>query len=124
MRRRIAVLPGSCVLRTEGDPPMSDLSLEDQNFAKRQTELIAFHPRGDEYVGEIILQIKPSRGGLPHLTPLNRLIGLYASGVTAGGGTRLPTGIGVMGIGDELDKKGTGVFGRGTTGVFGEARDP
>ena len=107
---------------------MSDLSLEDQNFAESQTELIASHDPGDDYIGEIILQIRPvlTRDKLRDsdlFTPLNRLTGLQAQGKHESGGAIGQSGIGVMGIGDGERQgriTGIGVFGQGSTGVRGE----
>ena len=96
---------------------MSDLSLEDQNFAERQTELIAEHDAPDDFVGDVILEVRPAFRDDDHFPPLQRLTAVQAFG--ANNPTTQDGGIGVVGVGAS-DHSGIGVKGIGTTGVRGE----
>jgi hypothetical protein len=97
---------------------MSDLSLEDQNYAEAGTELIAEH-EDEDFGGEVILEIRPAFRDEDHLAPLQRLTALEAIG--SNNTTTQEGGIGVQGIG-AADHSGTGVNGIGLTGVRGESK--
>jgi hypothetical protein len=98
---------------------MSDLSLEDQNYAEAGTELIAEHDPPDDFGGEVILEIRPAFRDEDHLAPLQRLTALQAIG--SNNPTTQDGGIGVQGIGAP-DNSGIGVKGTGLTGVRGESK--
>jgi hypothetical protein len=97
---------------------MSDLSLEDQNFAEAQTELIAEHDAPDDFTGDVILEIRPAFRDEDHFAPLQRLTAVQAFG--ANNPTTQDGGIGVLGFGTQ-DHSGIGVKGIGNTGVRGES---
>jgi hypothetical protein len=96
---------------------MSDLSLEDQNFVARQTELIA-ELEENVFEGDCILEVRPAFRDEDHDEPQ---VGLTA--IRAFGDNKHATqdgGIGVLGIGAK-DNSGIGVKGIGKTGVLGES---
>jgi hypothetical protein len=103
---------------------MSDLSLEDQNFAVGQTEWIAENDDGDDFVGDIIAQVRValSRDSPDHFPPCHAMTAIQGIGQRA---NDTDQGVGVHGIGDaETDGSptGTGVLGFGLTGVRGESQ--
>jgi hypothetical protein len=96
---------------------MADLSLEDQNFVVRQTELIA-ELEENVFVGDVILEVRPAFRDEDHDEPQ---VGLTA--IRAYGDNKHATqdgGIGVLGIGAK-DNSAIGVKGIGKTGVRGES---
>jgi hypothetical protein len=96
---------------------MADLSLEDQNFVVRQTELIA-ELEENVFVGDVILEVRPAFRDEDHDEPQ---VGLTA--IRAFGDNKHATqdgGIGVLGIGAK-DNSAIGVKGIGKTGVRGES---
>ena len=97
---------------------MADLSLEDQNFVERQTELIAEHDSDNNFGGDVILEVRPAFRDEDHFAPHTRLTGIQAFGNNDN-----PTqdgGIGVLGVG-AVGNSGLGVKGLGKTGVHGES---
>ncbi len=91
---------------------MSDLSLEDQNFDNRQTELVGQIDNGNDYMGDIILQVRPAmfRDAPNHFPPFHAVIAIQGIG---NAGTH-PTGaVGVEGIGCESGSGGAGIGVRG-----------
>ena len=97
---------------------MSDLSLEDQNFDSRQTELIGQINNGNDYVGSFILQVRPAMvrdAGNGHFPPFHAMTAIQATGNATNG-----TGVGVEGIGGESGTNGPGIGLRGI-GVNGGA---
>lgn len=96
---------------------MADLSLEDQNFVVKQTELIA-ELEENVFEGDVILEVRPAFRDEDHDEPQ---VGLTA--IRAFGDNKHATqdgGIGVLGIGAK-DNSGIGVKGIGKTGVLGES---
>jgi hypothetical protein len=97
---------------------MADLSLEDQNFVVKQTELIA-ELEENVFEGDVILEVRPAFRDEDHDEPQ---VGLTA--IRAFGDNKHATqdgGIGVLGIGAK-DNSGIGVKGIGKTGVLGESK--
>ncbi len=97
---------------------MADLSLEDQNFVERQTELIAEHDAPEGFVGAVILEVRPAFRDEGHFAPLQQLTGIQAFG--SHDNTTQDGGIGVLGVGEQ-SHGGIGVKGLGKTGVRGES---
>lgn len=96
---------------------MADLSLEDQNFVVKQTELIA-ELEENVFEGDVILEVRPAFRDEDHDEPQ---VGLTA--IRAFGDNKHATqdgGIGVLGIGAK-DNSAIGVKGIGKTGVRGES---
>jgi hypothetical protein len=90
---------------------MSDLSLEDQNFDNRQTELIGQIDNGNDYVGDIILQVRPAMirdAGNGHFPPLHAMTAIQGTGNATNG-----VGVGVEGVGGESGTGGPGIGLRG-----------
>lgn len=97
---------------------MADLSLEDQNFVVKQTELIA-ELEENVFEGDVILEVRPAFRDEDHDEPQ---VGLTA--IRAFGDNKHATqdgGIGVLGIGAK-DNSAIGVKGIGKTGVLGESK--
>ena len=92
---------------------MSDLSLEDQNFDNRQTELIGQIDNGNDYVGDFILQVRPAMtrdAGNGHFPPFHAMTAIQATGNATNG---VGVGVGVEGIGGEGGTNGPGIGLRG-----------
>jgi len=88
---------------------MGDLSLEDQNFVQRQTELIAAtDDDSDDFVGDIILQVRPAIRDQDYFPPDNAVTAIQGTGVVQNG-----VGVGVEGIGGQVGSAGTGIGVRG-----------
>jgi hypothetical protein len=90
---------------------MSDLSLEDQNFDNRQTELIGQIDNGNDYVGDIILQVRPAMirdAGNGHFPPFHAMTAIQGTGNATNG-----VGVGVEGVGGESGTGGPGIGLRG-----------
>ena len=98
---------------------MADLSLEDQNFVVRQTELIA-ELEENVFEGDVILEVRPAFRDEDHDEPQ---VGLTA--IRAFGDNKHATqdgGIGVLGIGAK-DNSGIGVKGIGKYRVVARRKD-
>src|SRR5215831_12328480 len=92
---------------------MSDLSLEDQNTAERQTELIATGPSdpnslGREFTGGVVLQVKPGEGTVGDFDGINGIASGTGNGVR---GDAHSTGSGVLGTSDAAKGFAFGVSG-------------
>ena len=88
---------------------MGDLSLEDQNFVKRQTALIAAtDDDSDDFVGDIILQVRPAIRDQDYFPPDHAVTAIQGTGVVQNG-----VGVGVEGIGGQVGSAGTGIGVRG-----------
>jgi hypothetical protein len=92
---------------------MGDLSLEDQNFVQRQTELIAAtdddsDDDSGDFVGDIILQVRPAIRDQDYFPPDHAVTAIQGTGVVQNG-----VGVGVEGIGGQVGSAGTGIGVRG-----------
>jgi hypothetical protein len=97
---------------------MADLSLEDPDFVERQNELIAEHDAPDDFVGDVILEVRPALRDEDHFAPLQRLTAVQAFG--ANDSPTQDGGIGVVGVGAQ-NHSGIRVKGIGKTGIRGES---